>query len=172
MATDIPNNGRRPLAYKNEEFLDSWDGRSLRILSEYLEPLTHFRDERVRDTIVFFGSARIREDGPGARYYQEARELARRLAEAAGAELIGVTVGGKGVGVAIASKAALSRGLDRVVIIEDEALREAGRSELGAVLAAAKRNPGLSWMKGDPLLKSLEGDPRYAAFLKKIRLPA
>jgi hypothetical protein len=27
-------------------------------------------------------------------------------------------------------------------------------------------------MKGDPLLKSLEQDPRYAAFLKKMRLPA
>ena len=80
MATDIPNNGRRPLAYKNEEFLDSWEGRSVRILSEYLEPLTHFRDERIRDTIVFFGSARIREDGPGARYYREARELAGLLA--------------------------------------------------------------------------------------------
>jgi hypothetical protein len=27
-------------------------------------------------------------------------------------------------------------------------------------------------MKGDPLLKNLERDPRYAAFLKKMRLPA
>jgi len=31
---------------------------------------------------------------------------------------------------------------------------------------------GLPFMKGDPLLKSLERDPRYAAFLKKMRLPA
>jgi len=31
----------------------------------------------VHDTIVFFGSARLREDGPLARYYAEARELAR-----------------------------------------------------------------------------------------------
>ncbi len=80
MATDNPNLGRRPLAYKNEEFLDSSDARPLRIISEYLEPLTHFRQEKIRDTIVFFGSARIREEGPGARYYQEARELARLLA--------------------------------------------------------------------------------------------
>jgi uncharacterized protein (TIGR00730 family) len=81
MATDIPNNGRRPVAYKNDKFLDSPDARPLRIVSEYLEPLAHFRDERIRDTIVFFGSARITEDGPGGRYYREARELAHRLAE-------------------------------------------------------------------------------------------
>ena len=36
----------------------------LRILAEFLEPLAHFRREKVRDTVVFFGSARIREDGP------------------------------------------------------------------------------------------------------------
>src|SRR5688500_2012616 len=69
--------GRRPVAYKNEEFLDSPAARSLRILSEYLEPLDHFRREKIRDTIVFFGSARIEEDGPLGRYYREARELAR-----------------------------------------------------------------------------------------------
>jgi len=81
MATETPNNGRRPLAYKNEAFLDSSDARSLRILSEYLEPLTHFRDQKIRDTIVFFGSARTTEDSSMARYYEEARDLARRLAE-------------------------------------------------------------------------------------------
>ncbi len=80
---------------------------------------------------------------PGISTYDPvAIELARRLADATGAELIGVTAGGKGVGAAIASKAALSRGLDRVVIIEDESLREAGRSELAAVLAAAVRHIG------------------------------
>lgn len=72
---------RRPLAYKNEEFLDSADARPLRILSEYLEPLSHFRKERIRDTIVFFGSARVTEDGPMGRYYREARELARMVTE-------------------------------------------------------------------------------------------
>ena len=44
--------------------------------------------------------------------------------------------------MAIASKAALSRGLDRVVIVEDESLRDAGRSELAAVLAAVVRHIG------------------------------
>ena len=72
---------RRPKAYKNEAFLDSSDARPLRILSEYLEPLSHFRKLRVRDTIVFFGSARITEDGPMGRYYNEARTLARMVTE-------------------------------------------------------------------------------------------
>jgi len=69
------------VAYKNDAFLDSADARALRILSEYLEPLSHFRRERIRDTIVFFGSARIGESGPMSRYYQEARTLARLITE-------------------------------------------------------------------------------------------
>lgn len=50
---------RAPLAYENPEFLDSPDGRSIRILAEYNEPLARFRKERIQDTIVFFGSARF-----------------------------------------------------------------------------------------------------------------
>jgi uncharacterized protein (TIGR00730 family) len=67
------------LAYRNPEFLDSDDARPLRILSEYLEPLHRFARESVSDTIVFFGSARLRPDGPLGRYYDEARALARML---------------------------------------------------------------------------------------------
>jgi uncharacterized protein (TIGR00730 family) len=78
-----PSNGedslRRPLAYREEAFLQSAESRSLRILSEYLWPLAHFQDEKIQDTIVFFGSARIQETGPLGRYYQEARELAGLL---------------------------------------------------------------------------------------------
>src|ERR1700712_1389958 len=72
---------RQPLAYREEAFLRSPDSRSLRILSEYLWPLSHFHDEKIQDTIVFFGSARIREDGPLSRYYGDARELARSVTE-------------------------------------------------------------------------------------------
>lgn len=68
---------RAPLAYKNEAFLESWPARSLRLLSEYLEPLDRLGREKVRDTVVFFGSARIQETGPLSHYYHEARELAR-----------------------------------------------------------------------------------------------
>src|SRR6202158_6280051 len=48
-----------PLAYQNEPFLNSPDGRILRLLSEYQEPLTRFRREQIQDTVVFFGSARL-----------------------------------------------------------------------------------------------------------------
>src|SRR5260370_11334768 len=48
-----------PLAYKNEPFLGSPDGRILRILAEYQEPLARFRREQIQDTVVFFGSARF-----------------------------------------------------------------------------------------------------------------
>ena len=81
MSDDDLNLTRRPVAYKNEAFLDSPDARILRILSEYLHPLSHFRDEKIRDTIVFFGSARLHETGPLGRYYREARELARMVTE-------------------------------------------------------------------------------------------
>ena len=51
---------KAPLAYENPEFLNSPDGRIIRILAEYSEPLGHFRRERIQDTVVFFGSARFR----------------------------------------------------------------------------------------------------------------
>ena len=63
----IPKNGTppppldiAPLAYENPNFLNSSDGRLIRIVSEYLEPLARFRRERIQDTVVFFGSARFR----------------------------------------------------------------------------------------------------------------
>ena len=49
-----------PLAYQNQEFLSSPDGRVFRLLAEYQEPMTRFRRERIQDTVVFFGSARFR----------------------------------------------------------------------------------------------------------------
>ena len=48
------------LAYENPEFLNSPDGRLLRIIAEYQEPMARFRRERIQDTVVFFGSARFR----------------------------------------------------------------------------------------------------------------
>jgi uncharacterized protein (TIGR00730 family) len=50
---------RAPLAYENQAFLNSPDGRILRILSEYMEPIARFRREQIQDTVVFFGSARF-----------------------------------------------------------------------------------------------------------------
>jgi len=102
---------QQPLAYLNQEFLDSEEARPIRILSEYLEPLRRFKEEKIQDTVVFFGSARVdsreraeralrtlrargvrdadetyerelsktRRALEWARYYEEARELARML---------------------------------------------------------------------------------------------
>jgi uncharacterized protein (TIGR00730 family) len=99
------------LAYQNEKFLNSPDGRILRILAEYSEPLARFRREQIQDTVVFFGSARFHDrleaqkhlsavEGKGttdkqqesdlkraiaevdmARYYEDARRMAHMLTE-------------------------------------------------------------------------------------------
>jgi uncharacterized protein (TIGR00730 family) len=69
------------IAYLNEAFLDSDAARPLRILAEYLEPLEAFCREQIADTIVFFGSARLQENGSLGRYYEEARTLARLITE-------------------------------------------------------------------------------------------
>ena len=68
---------RSSVAYLDQGFLESDAARPVRILAEYLAPLETFRREQIRDTIVFFGSARIAPDGPLGRYYQDARTLAR-----------------------------------------------------------------------------------------------
>ena len=120
----VPELQPAPLAYLNPDFLNSPDGRIVRVLSEYAEPLSRFRREKIQDTVVFFGSARFAslpdaqsaltmlekpgsarpappQQQPGgqdgdtlqaalkrahagvemARYYEEARQLARMLTE-------------------------------------------------------------------------------------------
>src|SRR3954465_1895023 len=104
---------QQPLAYLYPDFLESAEARPIRILSEYLEPLRRFKDQKIQDTVVFFGSSRVDsreraerayrtlkargvQDADGhykaelqkshkavewARYYEEARELARLLTE-------------------------------------------------------------------------------------------
>ena len=102
---------QQPLAYLYPEFLESPEARPIRILSEYLEPLRRFQEQRIQDTVVFFGSARVdsreraeralrtlrargvkgadelyeeelkksRRALEWARYYEDARELARLM---------------------------------------------------------------------------------------------
>ena len=92
-----------PKAYKNAQFLNSSEARTIRILSEYLEPRSRLERHGVRDTVVFFGSARFvdqktaealaaaastEEDKRkaqqalrGARYYEDARKLASMITE-------------------------------------------------------------------------------------------
>jgi uncharacterized protein (TIGR00730 family) len=79
MSTDGPKRGLP--AYEQREFIESEAGRPLRILAEYLEPLERFRRVGIRETIVFFGSARLKPDGPLGRYYEEARTLARLITQ-------------------------------------------------------------------------------------------
>jgi len=47
-------------AYQDDNFLNSSDGRSIRMLTEYLQPKSKFKRFKVMDTIVFFGSARLK----------------------------------------------------------------------------------------------------------------
>lgn len=76
---------RADKAYKNFEFLNSREARTIRILAEYLEPEKRFREHHIKHTVVFFGSARVLpEDNevPGMdKYYNAAEELAFQLAE-------------------------------------------------------------------------------------------
>lgn len=69
-------------------------------------------------------------------YDPVAIELGRQLADATGAELVGITVGAKDAGSPLARKAALSRGFDRAVILADDSVAGWGSAETGAHLAA------------------------------------
>lgn len=73
---DFPSH---PRAYRDQAFMDTPDARPVRILSEYLHPLAKFREEKIHDTIVFFGSARTFEASSMGRYYRDARALAARV---------------------------------------------------------------------------------------------
>jgi len=65
---------RSPKFYKDPTFMNSPDARALRILSEYLGPLSHFHREKIKDTIVFFGSARAIPSGQAEEEYREVLE--------------------------------------------------------------------------------------------------
>ncbi len=78
-------------AYEDLDFLRSAEARTIRVIAELLAPQYRLANHDIRDTIVFFGSARIpdparAQDGPDnlarlASYYTDAQELARRLTE-------------------------------------------------------------------------------------------
>ncbi|MGA9116587.1 MAG: LOG family protein [Bacteroidota bacterium] len=56
----MPKRAAQPeKAYNNLEFLNSPEARIIRMMAEFLEPQRRFRRHGVRDTIVFFGSARM-----------------------------------------------------------------------------------------------------------------
>jgi len=80
--TEGPNKPA-PLAYQNQPFLDSPDGRILRIMSEYVEPLARFRHEQIQDTVVFFGSARFHSQAQAQKMLVDAASLPAAEQEAA-----------------------------------------------------------------------------------------
>jgi uncharacterized protein (TIGR00730 family) len=65
-------------AYRNTGFLDSPEARPLRLLSEYIEPLHRFRKHQIRDTIVFFGSSRVKAPEESRRQLRAIREKVKR----------------------------------------------------------------------------------------------
>lgn len=65
-------------AYDNRSFIHSSDGRIIRIIAEYLYPEQRFRRQRIKKTIIFFGSARIK---PKEKYLEEIHELENKLPE-------------------------------------------------------------------------------------------
>ncbi len=65
-------------AYKNLGFLNAKDARPIRILSEFLEPLSRFGYYGVKDTVVFFGSARIRSRSSCIRHLRAVRRAAKQ----------------------------------------------------------------------------------------------
>jgi len=71
-----------PLAYQNEPFINSPDGRILRMLSEYIEPLSRFRREQIQDTVVFFGSARIQSRNTADTQLSDVRTNGKSVAAA------------------------------------------------------------------------------------------
>jgi len=75
-------------------------------------------------------------------YDPVAFELARRLADATGGQVVGVSVGAAEIGAPLARKAALSRGLDSLVLVADDRLAGADGTRLAAVIAGAVRAIG------------------------------
>ena len=78
----MPSRYRAVKAYKNPEFLASPDARGLRILSEFLEPASRFEEFEIKDTIVFFGSARLLPQDKAEAALQAARETGGDVAKA------------------------------------------------------------------------------------------
>lgn len=66
---------KAPKAYSDEKFLKSPAARVLRIAAEYMEPQYRFRTENVRDTVVFYGSARLLPKSEAAKRLNALKKL-------------------------------------------------------------------------------------------------
>jgi len=151
--------------YYNTDFLSSAPGRSIRILSEYYGPLERLKKNRISDTIVFFGSARIKskkeameelEKGKGnpsnlkrlkmdlkmSRYYEEARTLANKFTlwskEISSKEQHYIICSGGGPGIMEAANRGAS---------------EAGGTNLGLTISLPFEDSGNEWISKDLNMK-------------------
>ncbi len=77
--------GKANKAYDNKDFIHSRDGRTIRILSEYLYPEQYFNSHNVNRVVVFYGSAR---SVPMLQWNATAKELHEQLSNAKGDEKI------------------------------------------------------------------------------------
>ena len=68
-------------AYENLEFLNSSDARGLRMLAEFTEPQVEFRKHKIIDTIVFFGSARIKDRKTALAAYNKFKTVSTKKTE-------------------------------------------------------------------------------------------
>jgi len=104
----MKKNGKTLYSFLNKDFLSTREGRAVRVLAEFNEPEYRFKHFGIQDTIVFFGSARTlskakatervkklgrnpktkakeleqaTRDLEMSRYYEDAVELAKRIAQ-------------------------------------------------------------------------------------------
>jgi uncharacterized protein (TIGR00730 family) len=66
--------------FRDPLFMESTPARPVRILTEYIDPLERFRREKVGDTIVMFGSARIHSREQALAHLHKLRKEKRRHA--------------------------------------------------------------------------------------------
>ena len=86
-ADDQGNHSVNKLAALDQDFILGDSMRGARFMMEYAKAEEYLRRERIRTTLVAFGSARIREDGNAwqARTYNAARTFGRIASERGGA---------------------------------------------------------------------------------------
>ena len=65
---------KAPKAYHNQEFLNSPFARPIRLLTEYIEPYARMKYVDIKDTIVFFGSARILPEDKANEEYEQIKK--------------------------------------------------------------------------------------------------
>ena len=163
----MPKNVDKDRFYYHEDFLGSPDARSVRILSEYYGPLRRIKQNRIFDTIVFFGSARIKskedaeksllnapksiskpkrkhleKDLEMSHYYESARELAYKL-----------TRWSKNLKGKKARYIVTSGGGGGIMEAANRGAKEADGISMGLTISLPNENSGNQWISNDLDLK-------------------